>query len=169
MKKLNIWAIAIGLLTNICTYAQSKLDRSDAAQPEKNTVRFSSNYVGNNSISFKFNYERNLRGKLVGFTSIEGELGFTKSIGLGLKYQILNSNNFEGLIGIEFQRSLTSFSSSCYCKNPIYNISPAIELRYYFYHSFILLFEISDPYILKRANVEDKLPSAIGLGVGYRI
>lgn len=169
MKKIKNWGIAAFLLLYLNVMAQSVSPSNEASIPEKNALRFTlvKDDLYNNGI--KFNYERKLKPKLVGFASIEGEASFMKSIGLGIKYKILNSNNFEGLIGIEFQRSLTSFSSSCYCKNPIYNINPAIELRYYFYHSFMLVFEISDPYIVKRANVQDKLPSTIGFGVGFRI
>lgn len=169
MKKIKTWATFLVLLLQLSVHGQNALKSNEATQPEKNAVRFTTISDFPVSFSFKFNYERNLKPKLIGFASIEGEINFMKSIGLGLKYKILNSNNFEGLLGLEFQRSLTSFSSSCYCKNPIYNINPTLELRYYFYHSFMLVFEISDPYILKRANLQDKLPGSISLGVGFRI
>jgi hypothetical protein len=134
-----------------------------------NAIRFTPSYQGNGGLGFKLNYERNITTDLIGFVSAEGNVRYSKGIGIGMKYKFLKYGDFEGLVGLEMQHIWQDNTSLGYPDSRFLILKPSIELRYNVSKTFFIGIDATYNYNLENNCLQNnRNRPRIGLSVGYK-
>ncbi len=154
---------------SLSAYGQSSVNPTESIQPSKDVLRFSSSYSGYSGLGFKLNYERNLTSNLIAFASAEGNIKYSKWIGIGLKYRILKYAKFEGLVGMELQHGWHDNSLLGYANSRSAVLAPSVEFRYNVSKFFFIGIEASQNLCLKNNCFQIPINRPkLGLSVGYK-